>query len=75
MNTIQLNIDLNFQQLVQLVQQLSPSEKLKLNEVIWDASAEIPLEQKRLVLSRLQQSKENPDRMLDWDEVSKKIKS
>ncbi len=75
MNTLQLNIDLNFQQLVKIVKQLSPSDKLKLNEVIWDESMEIPYEQKQLVMSRIQKSKKNPERLLDWDEISKTIKS
>lgn len=75
MNTIQLNIDLNFQQLIKIVKQLSPSEKLKLNEVIWDESMDIPIEQRQLVLSRMQKAKENPNRMLDWDDALKTIKA
>lgn len=75
MNTHQLNIDLNFQQLIKIVKQLSPSEKLKLNAVIWDETMEIPLEQQKLVLSRKKKSKINPDRMLDWTEASKKLKA
>ena len=75
MNTIQLNIDLNFQQVVKIVKQLSPSEKLKLNEVIWDESMEIPIEQKQLVMSRIQKVKEDPNRMLDWDDALKTIKA
>jgi len=75
MNTIQLNIDLNFQQLVKIVKQLSPAEKLKLNEVIWDESMDIPIEQKQLVLNRIQKAKENPSKMLDWDEALKTLKA
>lgn len=75
MNTHQLNIDLNFQQLLKIVKQLSPSEKLKLNAVIWDETMEIPLEQQKLVLSRKKKSEINPDRMLDWTEASKKLKA
>jgi hypothetical protein len=75
MNTVHLNIDLNFQQLVNIVKQLSPSDKLKLNDIIWDESIEIPIEQKQLVMSRMQKSKENPDRLLDWEESSKTLKT
>jgi hypothetical protein len=73
MNTLSLKVDLNFQQLLEVVKQLSPSEKLKLNEAIWDNDFEIPLEHQQLVNDRIEQSKLNPSRMLDWDEVSKKL--
>ena len=74
MNTVQLNIDLNFQQLVDIVKKLSPSEKLKLNESLWSENIEIPIEQQELVLGRMQKSKENPERLLDWDLAVKTIK-
>ncbi len=74
MNTIQLNIDLNFQQLVDIVKKLSPSEKLKLNESLWAENMEIPIEQQELVLARIKKSKENPERLLDWDFAVKTIK-
>jgi hypothetical protein len=73
MNSLSLKVDLNFQQLLEVVKQLSPSEKLKLNEAIWDNDSEIPLEHQQLVNDRIQKSKSNPNRMLDWDEVSKKL--
>jgi hypothetical protein len=31
----------------------------------------IPTEHKHLVLSRIDKAKENPERLLDWDEVLK----
>ena len=73
MSSLSLKVDLNFQQLLDVVKQLSPSEKLKLNEAIWDNDGEIPLEHQQLVYDRIQKSKANPSRMLDWDEVSKKL--
>jgi hypothetical protein len=73
MNSLSLKVDLNFQQLLDVVKQLSPSEKLKLNEVIWDDDTDIPMEHQQLVNDRIQKSKANPNRMLDWDEVSKKL--
>ena len=57
-----LNINLTFTQLLEAVKQLSPREKLELNEVIWNQDMEIPLEQQALVLQRKQDSEENPDK-------------
>jgi hypothetical protein len=74
MNSLHLNINLSFQQLIEVVKQLSPSEKLKLNDVIWDESMDIPIEHQKLVLGRIQKAKVNPSRMLDWDEASKTLK-
>lgn len=74
MNSLQLNVNLNFQQLLEVVKQLSPVEKVKLNEFIWSENIDIPVEHQKLVLDRIQKSKENPKRMLDWDEASKTLK-
>lgn len=74
MDSLHLNINLSFQQLVDVVKQLSPDEKVKLNDAIWNEDMDIPEAHKKLVLDRIQKAKENPDRMLDWDEVSKKLK-
>lgn len=57
MNTVNLNIDLSFKQLADAVKQLSPEEKLMLNDVLWDESIEIPEEHQTLVLGRIQKSK------------------
>lgn len=73
MNSLSLKVDLNFQQLLEVVKQLSPSEKLKLNEAIWDSDTDIPMEHQQLVNDRIEKSKSNPNRMLDWEEVSKKL--
>lgn len=73
MNSLTLKVDLNFQQLLEVVKQLSPAEKLKLNEAIWDNDTDIPEEHQQLVNDRIQKSKADPSRMLDWDEVSKKL--
>jgi hypothetical protein len=40
----------------------------KLNEVI-----DIPVEHQRIVLERMEKSKINPERLLDWDKVSKNL--
>jgi DNA-directed RNA polymerase len=45
-----------------------------LNESLWSENIEIPIEQQELVLGRMQKSKENPERLLDWDMAVKTIK-
>ena len=74
MNTVNLNIDLSFKQLADAVKQLSPEEKLMLNDVLWDESIEIPAEHQTLVLGRIQKSKKNRDRLMDWDKASNLLK-
>jgi len=74
MESLHLNINLSFQQLVDVVKQLSPDEKLKLNEAIWDKDMAIPLEHQKLVLERIQQARQDPSLMLDWDKASKTLK-
>jgi hypothetical protein len=66
MNSIQLNIDLSFQQLVEVVKKLSPKDKLKLNEIIWDADSFVPEEHQLIVAERKEKAKKNPKRMKEW---------
>ena len=73
MNSLQLNVNLNFQQLLEVVKQLSPTEKVKLNEFIWNDNIDIPVEHQKIVLDRLKKNGANPSRMLDWDKVSKTL--
>jgi len=73
MDTVKLNIDLSLNQLLEAIKQLSPKDRLKVNDAIWNEETEIPIEHQRLVLSRLEKSKANPDRLLDWDEVSESL--
>jgi len=73
MEAAKINIQINFQQIIEAVKQLSPKEKLKLNEVIWDENTPIPIEHQQLVRERVKEAKEHPEMMLDWDEVSKKL--
>lgn len=74
MNNLEVNVSLSFQQLLDIVKQLSPTEKVKLNEFIWNENMDIPTEHQSLVLERIQQSNADPSKMLDWDEASKKLK-
>jgi hypothetical protein len=73
MEAAKISIQINFQQIIEAVKQLSPKEKLKLNEVIWDENTPIPIEHQQLVRERVKEAKEHPEMMLDWDEVSKKL--
>jgi hypothetical protein len=75
MKSIHLNIDLSFQQLVDAVKQLSPTEKLKLNDALWsDNNMSIPSEHQDLVLERISKSKKSSKTMLDWEDASKTLK-
>ena len=74
MNTVALNVNLNFQQLVDAVKKLSPAEKLKLNDAIWDENMQVPEEHKKIVAERMAKSKQNPERMLNWNKAAKTLK-
>ena len=65
METIKLNINLSVNQLVEAVKQLSPKDRLKLNDAIWNDNVEIPIEHQKIVLDRMAKAKTNPERLLD----------
>ena len=71
----QITVNLNFQQLLDFIRQLSPKEKLQLNEVLWEEGMDIPVEHQNLVLERVKGARQNPGRLLDWDEASKKLRA
>ncbi len=73
METLKLNIDLSVNQLIEAVRQLSPKDRLKVNDAIWNENIEIPIEHQQIVLDRITKAKKNPERLLDWDEVSKNL--
>jgi len=74
----QLNIPLSFNQLVDVVRQLSPSEKLQLSSILWDETKEeeiyIPEEHKQIVGQRLKRMEEQPESCLTWEDIERKIK-
>jgi hypothetical protein len=74
-NSIQLNVNFNFQQLVDAIKHLSPKEKLQIKEALWEENMDIPLEHQTIVLDRVKSAKQNPARLLDWDEASQKLKA
>ena len=73
METIKLNINLSVNQLIEAMKQLSPKDRLKVNDAIWNDDMEVPVEHQRIVLDRMANAKINPKRLLDWDEVSKTL--
>ena len=66
-------VELSLKQLMDAVKQLSPSEKLALNEMIWKDDISIPVEHQDLVNERIEQAKANSTELLDWDEASKRL--
>ena len=74
-HNINLNIPLNFNQVVDIVRQLSPQEKTKL-KIVLESEQEIDLseDQKSIVRQRIKISESDPLRLLDWDKVKHNIK-
>lgn len=75
MTTLNINENIDFDQLLVVIKQLSPADKIKLNEFMWQENFEIPIEHQKLVLERIEKSKFDTKRMLDWEEASKTLKS
>ena len=74
---IQLNIPLSFNQVVEIVKQLSPSEKLQLREVLETEKSSddvvIPEGHKQIVRERIKKYENNPDNYLQWNEIENKM--
>ncbi len=74
MSTIQLNVNLNLQQLVETVKKLSPKEKMLINDAIWEENMDVPAEHKELVLDRIKKARKNPERLVDWNDAMDKLR-
>ncbi len=74
MSSISIQTTINFQQLLDVVKKLTPAEKMKLNEAIWDENMAIPEEHKTLVLKRIKNAKDNPESMIEWDQASHNLR-
>jgi hypothetical protein len=74
---IQLNIPLSFQQVVDIVKQLSPTEKQQLRVVLETEQNMgediIPEEHKQIVRERKIKYENNPDSYLSWNEIENKM--
>lgn len=76
----QINISLSFNQVVDIVKQLSPNEKLRLKKVLQGEDTnsdtiDIPEEHQKLVMDRFEKVRNNPERLLDWNEAKKTLKA
>ncbi len=74
---VQLNVPLSFRQVVDIVKQLSPSEKQLLSEVLWDDQIiddiSIPEDHKQFVRERIAKYENSPDSYLSWNEIEDKM--
>ena len=74
---VQLNISLSFKQVVEIVKQLSPSEKQMLSEVLWTEQdindIVIPEEHKQIVRERIKKYENSPDSYLSWNDIERKM--
>jgi hypothetical protein len=74
----QVNIQVSLNQIIDIVRQLSPKEKLQLVGVIWDETSEtdidIPLEHHEIVKQRLKRMEDHPESCLSWKDIESKIR-
>ena len=74
---IQLNVPLSFKQVVDIIKQLSPSEKQQLSEVLQaeqnDDDIFIPEEHKQIVRERIKKYENSPESYLSWNEIERKM--
>ena len=79
MNTqnIQLNIPLNFEQVIDIVRQLSPSEKKQLSDLLLsdqnNDDLNISDEQKQVVRDRIKKYEDTPGSYLSWNDIEHKM--
>jgi hypothetical protein len=75
--SIQIKVPLSFNQVVDIVRQLSPTERSMLEEVLKETDDidkySIPEEHKNIVRQRMKVSEEDPSRLLNWDKVKHKL--
>ena len=74
---ILLNIPLSFKQVVDIVKQLSPSERQQLSEVLQvEQNADdiiVPEEHKKIVRERIKKYENRPDSYLSWNDIERKM--
>ena len=73
---IQLNVPISFTQVVDIVRQLSTTEKRQLSEVLLHEQSldnmTIPEEHKQIVQERIKKYENSPNRYLSWDDIERK---
>jgi len=76
---ILLNIPISFNQVVEIVKQLSPAEKRQLRAVLEIEQSNddiiIPEEHKQIVRERKKKYEKSPDSYVDWNEIENKMNS
>lgn len=74
---IQLKIPLSFKQVVDIVKQLSPSQKQQLGEVLWTEQniddIVIPEEHKQIIRERINKYENSPGSYLSWNDIERKM--
>jgi len=74
----QINVPLSLNQIIDIVRQLSPKEKMQLSGVLWDETDEteinIPEEHKQIVEQRLRRMEDQPESCLTWEDLERKIR-
>ena len=74
---IQLNVPLSFTQVIDIVRQLSATEKRQLSEVLLNDhnvdNMVIPEEHKQIVLERIKKYENAPGSYLSWDDIEHKM--
>ncbi len=73
MNSSSTNTQISFQELVAIVKTLSVTEKQLLTEVLWDDALPVFEEHQNIVMQRMEKNKQEPERMLNWEMVSKTL--
>lgn len=57
METLKIPNQFNLNEILEAIKQLSPKDRLKINDVIWNEETEIPIEHQKWVLNRIAKSK------------------
>ena len=74
---ILINVPLSFEQVIDLVKQLSPAEKQQLSEVLLTEQSvddiEISEEHKELVRERIKKYEDKPGSYFTWNEIEQKL--
>jgi cytochrome c-type biogenesis protein CcmH/NrfG len=66
-------VNLSSREIIDAVKNLSVKEKQKINDILWEGDFPIPEEHKRILKDRQKKIAANPQRLKDWDIVSKTL--
>ena len=74
MSILPSNNDHVLDKLISEMKKLSPDAKLRLSEAIWSEDIEIPQSHQEIVAERIERSKQNPEKMKEWDRIKDNFK-